>query len=228
MVAKYMYEISKHSTGVGKAHLVEMGHRLRAAQGGSFRCAFCLSEEPDLLSQWRGYTPNGGYAIGFRTEVLEAVAGRHGLQLSPCLYREKDQFGALAPALAPVMASYSHWEINEAEWQRRFNQISQASEPVRSVVKHPSFAEEREWRIHGSVQATDPRSKWRPSGEYIRPYVEIALHEDGGRDTGRAVSEIWIGPGGDALRANAALTHMIIGLRLEMPTIRFSESPLRR
>ena len=27
--------------------------------------AFCFCKHPDLLSQWRGYSAGGGYAIGF-------------------------------------------------------------------------------------------------------------------------------------------------------------------
>lgn len=32
---------------------------------------FCLSEKRDLLSQWRGYAPNGGVCIGFKKQELE-------------------------------------------------------------------------------------------------------------------------------------------------------------
>ena len=32
---------------------------------------FCLSKEKDLLSQWRGYAPNGGISIGFSTKMIQ-------------------------------------------------------------------------------------------------------------------------------------------------------------
>ena len=36
--------------------------------------AFCLSEEGDLLSQWRAYADNGaGFSIGFDKEILEGI-----------------------------------------------------------------------------------------------------------------------------------------------------------
>ena len=36
--------------------------------------AFCLSEEPDLLNQWRGYADDGaGVSIGFTKEYLERL-----------------------------------------------------------------------------------------------------------------------------------------------------------
>lgn len=31
---------------------------------------FCMSSKKDLLSQWRGYAPNGGFAIGFNFDKL--------------------------------------------------------------------------------------------------------------------------------------------------------------
>ncbi len=227
MAAKQVYELARLETGSKQAHLVEIGHRLRTAEGGSFRCAFCLSENPDLLSQWRGYTPNGGYAIGFRVDVLRAVATRNGLQLSPCLYHEREQLDALSSVLSPVINSYQQWDIDEAELQQRINRITTASEPIRSVIKHSSFAEESEWRVHGSISASDSRTRWRPSGEYVRPYAEIALAEDGSRAKD-AVCEVWIGPGSDSSRASAAVTHMMVGLGFEKIDVRWSASPFRR
>ena len=42
-----------------------------------FALGFCLSEEPDLLSQWRGYADDGrGVAIGFDGEFFTDLLGR--------------------------------------------------------------------------------------------------------------------------------------------------------
>jgi hypothetical protein len=38
--------------------------------------AACFCEDSDLLSQWRGYAGEGGYAIGFRTAALASMAER--------------------------------------------------------------------------------------------------------------------------------------------------------
>lgn len=42
--------------------------------GGRTYYCFCLSELKDVLSQWRGYAPQGGVAIGFSKEKLKKWA----------------------------------------------------------------------------------------------------------------------------------------------------------
>jgi Protein of unknown function (DUF2971) len=51
---------------------------------------FCLSEQGDLLSQWRGYAGNAtGVAIGFSKEYLERLANGKRLQDNPgCILRK--------------------------------------------------------------------------------------------------------------------------------------------
>ncbi|QSR48605.1 DUF2971 domain-containing protein [Aeromonas veronii] len=49
--------------------------------------SFSLTEENDLLSQWRGYTKNGiGVSIGFRSVSL-----KNKFQILPCLYSPEEQ-----------------------------------------------------------------------------------------------------------------------------------------
>jgi hypothetical protein len=55
-------------------------------------CVVSFTEQPDLLSQWRGYCPpGGGYALGFRTSSLEACLHKQGFVLVRCVYNRSDQ-----------------------------------------------------------------------------------------------------------------------------------------
>jgi hypothetical protein len=47
-----------------------------------------LSEEHDLLSQWRSYCPDGGVSIGFVFDDLRRIAEAHGFRLMKCIYPE--------------------------------------------------------------------------------------------------------------------------------------------
>lgn len=63
--------------------------------------AFCLSEEGDLLSQWRGYAVDGrGFSLGFSSEYLRRLANHldpntQRLYLTKVLYRQAEQEAAL-------------------------------------------------------------------------------------------------------------------------------------
>jgi len=54
---------------------------------------FSFSQNPDQLSQWRGYCPTAnGYALGFYSKVLEQSHQNEGLSfLAPCIYDETKQ-----------------------------------------------------------------------------------------------------------------------------------------
>lgn len=48
--------------------------------------AFCFCKQPDLLSQWRGYSAGGGYAIGFDIDPLGRTLIRKHFSLFPVEY----------------------------------------------------------------------------------------------------------------------------------------------
>ena len=44
-----------------------------------------FTEKGDLLSQWRGYCPQGGFSIGFHYDLLSKIAEKHDSSLLPCV-----------------------------------------------------------------------------------------------------------------------------------------------
>ncbi len=60
-----------------------------AKMSGNF--TFSLSEEPDSLSQWRGYCPNGGYSISFDAEYFNKIIKQNHLLLGKCMYDREEQ-----------------------------------------------------------------------------------------------------------------------------------------
>lgn len=71
---------------------------------------FCLSENGDLLSQWRGYAQNGeGFSIGFSKEYLELLAKEkkpwlEDFRLRKVLYKPEEHEAALLPTYNNVKA----------------------------------------------------------------------------------------------------------------------------
>ena len=137
---------------------------------------FCLSEEKDLLSQWRGYAADAtGVAIGFSREYLEWLAessrGKqtpgfsllkveydpkgHQEQVEPTYHqiRKLIDVGAFKiPGLRGLLDTRADQEVEEErkEIQRAQGELFVALIelfPKLFLLKSPAFCEEREWRL---------------------------------------------------------------------------------
>ena len=55
-----------------------------------------FSEEPDLLSQWRGYCPNGpGFALSLSADRMMTLAQTHDWEIFKCIYDKDEQVDVL-------------------------------------------------------------------------------------------------------------------------------------
>lgn len=194
---------------------------------------FSLSEERDLLSQWRGYTPLGGYSVGYRVSDLKRFAAHHGIRIAQCIYEEAVQRELVATALIQIEDAYRRGEIAEkypgvpdddlvrATASVRFQQLGHRLGPI---FKHPSFAEEREWRMIGMIGVNDPRARWRTRGNMIVPYAEL----DVGLDAPCPLrpSMIIVGPGVNFELASRSIGYVTFDPPSRMEVVQ-SQSTLR-
>src|SRR6266851_4669429 len=163
-------------------------------------CVFCLTEDPDLLSQWRGYTPpDGGYSIGFDSSALRRILIREHSRLVPCTYDTIEQGALLAEALDSAvsgvlaqLATPSRAELDQlvesalGAFVRDFVEIAPS-------IKHPSFKEEREWRLVSRiVLGKDDQLNFRPASGVLLPYYKLDL--DNG-DGSIPIRTLVVGPG---------------------------------
>lgn len=121
-----------------------------------------FSENGNLLSQWRAYAQRDGFSIGFDSGALKGVKG---CDLVKCLYwtegaqtsermkavhsfldawsaTRSDSFTELAEAKAQGNSDFAEFGCRVA---RRF--LMQDLVRLALVIKHPSYEEEREWRL---------------------------------------------------------------------------------
>jgi hypothetical protein len=132
-----------------------------------FAVGFCLSEDGDLLSQWRGYADDGrGVAIGFEssffTDLMEATPDRSkgfNLLFVQVCYDQKEQRNTTRPYFekfceltnAGALTSPSFLsDKTEEEHQKnaRLLQLEMISFiPHLYALKNPAFREEKEWRL---------------------------------------------------------------------------------
>lgn len=199
--------------------------------------SFSLSEKPDLLSQWRGYTPDGGYCIGFRFGELKRLAEVNGFKLVRCVYDENEKRSQISSKIRDIESALCRGDVDfsigsissmkeseRAEGTARAR-IQMAINPMAPYFKHPSFEEEREWRIVGMVGANNPRARWRARGNTIVPYCELDIGQQGSHPL--SAVEIIIGPGLDFEHTKHAIEMMKFE-RFGQLQVKASSSTLRR
>ncbi|MBX4992876.1 hypothetical protein ABID08_002046 [Rhizobium binae] len=151
----------------------------------------CLSEQCDLLSQWRGYADDGrGFCIGFRGEKLMQLAKMGGRAIK-VIYDEGEQERIVT-------------QIVEKQRQRKPTDISlEATKNFAFAFKNPGFEEEREWRI--VHEAGYEKCNYVAKGTHLAPYLDISIPEEQRQEL---IAKIIIGP------ANNTPVEMVRGFML--------------
>lgn len=132
-----------------------------------------LSENGDLLSQWRGYTPTScGFSVGFEPRCLRQFAWTaHHAILGRCVYTDKDKKN-----LAERILNYSlnQWSLSKSGFvePRIAVEFRTRSKFAAALMKDPAFNEEREWRLL-KVCGEKGKIKFRSGTSAIVPYIEL-------------------------------------------------------
>lgn len=178
---------------------------------------FCLSENGDLLSQWRGYADDGkGLSIGFNRKYLKALSERRkeadtpSYHLCKLVYDKRGQrriaekhFEKLRPLIndgafrnptGTLLAPTDGDERERIEKSTRAAYFAIALAMLQMFeIKHPAFKEEREWRmVNFSFREflDDKGIKFRPAGDKIVPFRELELEDVGVRP----IAKVILGP----------------------------------
>lgn len=150
--------------------------------------AFCLSQAPDLLSQWRGYAGNGeGIAIGFSMEYLERFVDHHQEQdplkwpisLEPVIYSYEEMEKVFIPLYKTLLQIKKLERTGLENATEEF--IDTAFEAHREMsksryrIKNEGFSEEQEWRMVAQYAFTNKNYDVRSKGSALVPCIELEL-----------------------------------------------------
>lgn len=144
---------------------------------------FSLSEEENLLSQWRSYTPHGkGVCIDFPEWTLQNLIYQNGLKLGKCLY-EKTEHSELLLALVEFLwnlfAKLPAKPTVYDEYATYFSSHRVTILETLALVKHKAFSEEKEWRLIKCSEHTEDEIFYREGPTMLIPYSQLALDEGG-------------------------------------------------
>lgn len=112
----------------------------------------CFSENSDLLSQWRAYGNDGqGVAIGFNAELLSRINDMNNYDFVKVIYNQKSVLKYIQEYMKEnlkyIFEGITEKELNPADIMFNLAPIFTPILQDRFAFKHPSFREEREWRL---------------------------------------------------------------------------------
>jgi len=147
-----------------------------------------FSEQADLLSQWRAYTPNGiGFSIGFEYDHLKAMASNQKLEIMKCTY-DRSEHDAIVEDLIRLGGTLVEDDVHKGALAAFFVGLLNFA----PALKDPSFSEEQEWRVVNNMGRTkDLTPKFRAGESMLVPYHEFKLAKDNQK---MPISRIIVGP----------------------------------
>lgn len=178
---------------------------------------FCLSEEDDLLSQWRGYAADAtGVSIGFSNEYLKRLAKGNGCLLGRVEYEHSAHEAGVGPTYRDLTQRIKEGTLKAArglgilqaagmtDQQKAAASMANLREDVLKLgpkllpllyqlylLKSPAFREEKEWRVL-SMPTTDGEDEDACSHRVVKssivPYLTVKLVEQS------PIGEIILGP----------------------------------
>lgn len=153
----------------------------------SYHCYLaCFCEDGNLLSQRRAYgDTRQGYAVGFLTDQL--LVGPDVLQLRRVRYHRGEQEALINAAVDRCftaclgrMARVHDRKARHEVFGAYVFAISVAIATLLPQLKHPMFAEEKEWRLIALFldSQSQPNVKFRRGRSSVVPYSPINLTKD--------------------------------------------------
>ncbi len=144
----------------------------------------CFCADGDLLSQWRAYGQQGGYAIGFDPEVLNhlPLAGR--ALLLPVVYDHAQQDALVHDLVSRWRKLFTDIPPTDDNHQvRRLGAFvfAQCFALLAIAFKSVAFSEEKEWRLvclrQRVVDDAGPELRFRARDSLITPYLAIGAED---------------------------------------------------
>jgi len=199
------------------------------AHQNSNKFVFSLSESENLLSQWRGYCPpTGGYSLGFDSKKLQKILSKENkFQFCQCQYDKDIQYSLVHEFLELNYQQYRKYEEKNDFWRENWSTIASQFGFIASIIKHPSWSEEKEWRVVSKghfVPLSDSNFDVRVGKHYLIPYMKISM---GDSSEEYPFKGVMVGPNPHQKLAGLSALNLLAINEIIDREISYSEIPFR-
>jgi Protein of unknown function (DUF2971) len=183
----------------------------------------CFCESGDLLSQWRGYGQDHGYAIEITKEGLgDAIKSLPIYSPATGLFKVQYGLDAATTVVENAVRHVADFNLNHPGVKARFSALAVNS--MLAQVKHPGFAEEQEWRLVAGLELGDESEKayvtrinpftlFRTTPIAIVPYLEFPVKRE-------SIVSVRVGPGDNAeIRASGVRRLLMVNIHVPGATV---------
>ncbi|KXO13894.1 hypothetical protein AKG98_1639 [Moritella sp. JT01] len=147
---------------------------------------FSLSEKPNLLSQWRSYTPHGkGVSLEFSAEKVNYIAKHSDMKIARCIYDEIGQREIITALIERLLVNFRqqlpHMPVFHGHPSQCYSpfldQYKNDILQVLAIIKDEAFEEECEWRLISPhyPEGNNTNLKFREGASMLVPYIELPL-----------------------------------------------------
>ncbi len=237
----YMEDDYLAAFGRGMRHALE-----KMNKHDIYVCSF--SEKPDLLSQWRGYCPQGaGICIGFDKKSIELFCLNKGYKLSKCFYDHGSQQEHIVGLVNSCLQNFPNPKITRAEFESldfegqcnhevdyqlyisegegkpkadvALSEFCNSINECAPIMKDYGFHEEAEWR----VVARNPIDEifHRSVASHLVPYIELPVIK---QDI-NVIKSIIVGPNPNARKCLSSVRSLLKSNGLHAVEIESSSIP---
>lgn len=186
-------------------------HLSESVEVASFIYVHSLSEDGNSLSQWRSYTPHGkGVCIEYDINSINGMVKPDDIYFVKCEYDETKQFQLLGEMIENLKDDFDG-KVSGFRSVVPPGEIGSVALfsldkvlKVLSIIKHPSFYSEKEWRVVVTFQAAKNLDEnYRVGSSMLTPYVSVPMTE------GSFIKSMKIGPTAHVNLSKAALSRYL-------------------
>jgi hypothetical protein len=145
-------------------------------------CVVSFCKNPDLLSQWQGYSGSSGvgFSIGFFSQKLVETTHTQGCGLCGCIYDEPTQIEIVDELIDQIINFIA---THRNEYHPYALQITISSAIQHKLIqfgaffKDAAFREEQEWRLATEVKFY-PAFRFRAGKSMLIPYFGLKVKNE--------------------------------------------------